>query len=324
MIINAAELKRRYLKRIAGIRDKTVYIGPEIVTLNVNLSCNLTCRFCGPQKPASWGAQPQPADYYQWEKFLRVVKDCIELKVDTIQFLGGEPTTHPLFRNLLRHLEDKPLKVKVYTNATFPAEYCTDVIRADHVVVNLSAADRETYFKLTGSDLFDQAVDNIKRLVLLRDSVKPDFCIEIVCVVNTINKDQQSRISDLAGRLGVHSVLFRRMQVSDYNRAIAFPEDDREQRSPPVCLSGWFNMVLMPDGKVSACGEVLKMPIGDFNKLDLKELWASERMMNIRLLGKHGKIQKMYDVCQSCPYYSENMAWMQDAAGLERNNRVSV
>lgn len=64
------------------------------------------------------------------------------------------------------------------------------------------------------------------------------------------------------------------------------------------------------------------MPVGDFNELDLRELWSSERMMNVRLLEKRGKIQKVYDVCQSCLFYGESMTWMRDSVGLERNDKV--
>jgi molybdenum cofactor biosynthesis enzyme MoaA len=167
VIIDAAQLTWRHSQRISGVRDKKVYIGPETVTLNVNAACNLSCRFCGPQEPADWGSQPKKSDFYQWEKFTGVVRDCVELNVDQIQFMGGEPTIHPLFRKMMHHLEDKPLYVKIFTNATFPSDYCSDVIRADHLVVNLSAADQQRYLALKGKDLFDQVISNVKRLGLL-------------------------------------------------------------------------------------------------------------------------------------------------------------
>ena len=53
MIIDAAELKRRYLQRIAGVRDRQVYIGPEVVTLDINNSCNLSCRYCWIHAPGN-------------------------------------------------------------------------------------------------------------------------------------------------------------------------------------------------------------------------------------------------------------------------------
>ena len=49
------------------------------------------------------------------------------------------------------------------------------MIKADHVVINLSAVDRQQYHDLHGKDLFDRVVNNIKRLVSLRDAGKPGF-----------------------------------------------------------------------------------------------------------------------------------------------------
>jgi radical SAM protein with 4Fe4S-binding SPASM domain len=120
----------------------------------------------------------------------------------------------------------------------------------------------------------------------------------------------------LAQDLGIDSVVFRKMEVSDYNRSVAFPEgsiESKEKKTPSACLSGWFNLVLRPEGNVSACGEVHRMPIGDSNQLTLKELWLSQQMMNIRLLGKYGQLQKLYEACQSCPFYKENIDWMKSS-----------
>ena len=73
---------------------------------------------------------------------------------------------------MMLHLEEQPLYVRLLTNGTFPLEYCSDVIKGDRVIVNLSAANRKQYHDLQVKDLFDRVVNNIKRLVALRDSSK--------------------------------------------------------------------------------------------------------------------------------------------------------
>ena len=94
-------------------------------------------------------------------------------------------------------MEEQPLKVKVFTNGTFPLDYCQDVIKADHVVINLSAVDRKQYHELQGKDLFDRVVNNIERLVSLRDAGKPGFIIEITYIVNAVNIDQKQKMREL-------------------------------------------------------------------------------------------------------------------------------
>lgn len=326
MIIDAAELKRRHLLRIAGAADKKVYIGPQIVTLPINTSCNLSCRYCWTHAPGN-SAHFEKARYFSWEKFLEVVHDCVDLNVDQIHLTGsGEPTIHPAFQNMMRHLEQQPLIVKVFTNATFPLEYCSDVIKADHVIIDLSAVDRQQYMDVQGKDLFDRVINNIKRLVFMRNAEKPEFVIEIAYIINAVNILQIEQMRDMAFQLGVNRVDFVKMNVHDFNKEIALPgggSNVENKRTPRSCLNGWFNMVINSDGHTSTCCRIHKMPLGDFDQMSLKGIWSSSHMMNMRLLGKYGQIQKMYQACQTCIYYVENTQREADLAGLRAESAPS-
>lgn len=250
------------------------------------------------------------------EKFLGIVCDCVDLNVDQIYIVGpGEPTAHPLFRDMMRHLEQQPLYVKLFTNATFPLDYCLDVIKGDHVLINLGAVDRRQYHKLHGKDLFERVVNNIKRLVSLRDAGKPGFKIEIAYIVNAVNINQKQKMQDLAFQLGVNEVYFSEMYVDEYNRRIALPEGAKEaekKRTPPSCLNGWFFMAVNLNGNASLCCRIHQMPLGDFDKSSFKQFWLSTRMMNMRLLGKYGHIQNMFKACQNCSDYDKNI-WRSQA-----------
>lgn len=327
MIIDTAELERRELRRLAGARDKQVYIGPHIVTLGISDSCNLSCRYCWIHAPAVPNRALQAKGVLSWEKFLEVVGDCVDLKVDQIHIVGsGEPTLHPLFRDMMQHLQQQPLKVKLFTNATFSLKYCADVIKADHVLINLGAVTPEQYLKVHGQDLFDRVVDNIKRLVALREAAKPRFLIEIAYIVSSLNIDQKQEMQDLAQRLGVNGVCFKKMVLHPYNQDIALsqgPPPDMEagepRTPPPVCLNGWFYLETGVDGSCCLCCRTPHIRLGDFDKQSLKQLWQSARMMNIRLLGKYGYIQKVNKACQDCPFYEESIHWAGMLAGLSEN-----
>ncbi|MBF0504773.1 MAG: radical SAM protein [Candidatus Omnitrophica bacterium] len=314
MIIDANELKRRYLKRMKGVRDGRAYIGPQTVVLDISNSCNLRCQYCEGHHAPGNPAHFHKACFFPWEKFLKTVRDCVDLSVDQIHILGkGEPTIHPLFRDMMRHLEQRPLKVKLFTNATFPLEYCSDVIKGDHVVINLSAVDRQQYRRLHGKDLFSRVIRNIQQLVALRDAGKPGFLIEINVVMNAFNIKQKQKMRNLAARLGVGMVHFTKMDVHAYNKGIALSKGPQlgvqpnAPRTPSACLNGWFYMIVKADGDVSPCYRIHSKYLGDFDQWSLKKLWLSKRMMNMRLLGKYGHIQKMYKVCGACPFYDENV-----------------
>ena len=325
MIIETVELERRYIQRIAGIRDKKVYVGPEVVALDINNSCNLTCQYCWTHAPGNAAHFDKP-NYFSWEKFVEIVRDSVDLNVDQIHITGsGEPTMHPSFRDMMRHLEQQPLKVKLFTNATFPLGYCSDVIKGDEVVIDLSAVDRQQYRDLQGKDLFDRVVANIERLVYLRDTCKPEFLIEIVYIVNAANVNQKQEMQELASRLGVHAVYFKKMNVHTYNREIALTDDLRsnsdgeKKRTPPACLNGWFYMIATSDANSSTCCRIPQMQLGDLKQESLKQIWLSPRMMNMRLLGKYGHIQKMFKACQTCPFYDQNIRRSKDLVEAEIN-----
>lgn len=302
MIIDAKELKRRHVLRLNGVRDKKINIGPEVVDLQIINSCNLSCRHCWIHAPGN-PAHFEKAVLFPWKRFLGIVRDCVVLNVDQVHIGGkGEPTLHPKFRDMMRHLEHKPLKVKLFTNATFPLKYCSDVIKADHVVIDLGAVDRNQYLLLHGKDLFDRVVKNIERLVSLRDAGKPDFFIEIVYIVNALNTGQKQKMKDLATRLGVNFVCFKKLGLHPFNRVIALPKNpkSKRQRTRSICWNGWFYVLVKLDGNTSICCKIQQMEIGDLDKLSFKQLWHSPRMMYTRLLGKNGYNQKMFKVCQTC------------------------
>ena len=298
MIIDAAELKRRYVQRIAGVRDKKAYIGPEIVTLELTNACNIRCQFCYADHSPGNPAHFDKAHYFPREKFFRIIRDCVDLNVDQITILGtGEPTIHPSFRDMMQHLENQPVYVKLFTNATFSLEYCSDVIKVDHVIVNLSSVDRQQYLDLQGKDLFDRVVANIERLVSLRDTSKPGFKIEIAYIVNSVNFNQIQKMKELAFQLGVNSVYFQKMREHVYNQKIALPKNlmselaEVEKRNVPASLNGWFYVLVTSDGYFYNCYQISQIRYGDFDKWSLKQFWLSPHMMKIRLLRKYGHVQ---------------------------------
>ena len=105
MILDRKELNQRYAQRLMGVRDKKVYIGPERVVLFINNTCNLSCRYCWTHAPGNPRHFDDPKRL-SLEKFVEIIDDAVDLKVDQIYLSGsGEPTMHPSFRNMMRYSE---------------------------------------------------------------------------------------------------------------------------------------------------------------------------------------------------------------------------
>lgn len=155
MIQNQRELKRRLVLRLKGADSGRTYIGPATVQIHVTNQCNLTCQYCYYHSPGSL-LRPAGENHLPFETFVKVIRDCVGLKVDTIYLSGqGEPTLHPRFCEMLEHLQQQPLSATIFSNGTFPLKRCQNILRAaDCIVINLGETDRASYRALQGKDLF--------------------------------------------------------------------------------------------------------------------------------------------------------------------------
>ena len=94
------------------------------------------------------------------------------------------------------------------------------------------------------------------------------------------------------------------------------------KRSPPACLNGWFYAIVKLDGDTGTCCRIHQMRLGNLDKGSLKQIWLSKHMMNVRLLGKYGHVQKMFKACQTCPSYDNNIKRAKALAELEENEQA--
>ena len=81
------------------------------VWLEITGKCNLQCVHCYADSlpTKGHGALTQT----EWEN---VISEAKELGVRTVQFIGGEPTLHPRFTELVRFAANTGLEIEVYTN----------------------------------------------------------------------------------------------------------------------------------------------------------------------------------------------------------------
>lgn len=87
----------------------------EFVWLEITEKCNLLCSHCyadsGPHQSME-GAMTKAL-------WLRIIDEAADLGVNGLQFIGGEPTIHPHFKELLARAASKGIRdIEVYTNAT--------------------------------------------------------------------------------------------------------------------------------------------------------------------------------------------------------------
>ncbi|MEV0444559.1 radical SAM protein [Streptomyces spectabilis] len=89
----------------------TPAIPPKVVELEITGTCQLQCMQCFADSGPSGTHGVMTAD--DWR---RVISDAAALGVREVQLIGGEPTVHPAWSELVDHALSFGLQVEVYSN----------------------------------------------------------------------------------------------------------------------------------------------------------------------------------------------------------------
>lgn len=310
MILDARELKRRQLLRLKGIEQGRALIGPAVVQVHVANKCNLSCKFCYYFAPGSPNV-PVGANKLSVKLFAKIVRDCIDLKVDWLNLSAqGEPTLHPRFYDLLRYAEQHPIAISMNSNGAFPLNRCRDILRADRIVINVGESDREHYKELQGQDFFIRVIKNIRELSKLKAKYNPRFQIVAVLIKTTLNAERLDATTKLLKKIGVDDVRSVKAEAWEYTQDIMLPESLSEP--PPKewlpCYHGWFYSSIRLDGHVNLCCFMQELKIGKVGEKEksFKEVWSSEAYAKARVAAVSGKGFENYVECKNCPVAFRN------------------
>jgi len=157
----------RYPDRVEAIKFQKE-IGPVHVQIILSDLCNQACHFCAYRDPTYTSSQLfhvegnyNPNRKLPTEKVIEILDDCVDLKVEAIQYTGGgEPTIHPDFNFIVDETMKRGLRWALVTNGVKKRSYAG----ASWVRVSLDAANAETYARIRSVDAshFDRACESIR------------------------------------------------------------------------------------------------------------------------------------------------------------------
>jgi MoaA/NifB/PqqE/SkfB family radical SAM enzyme len=320
MVLDEHEIKRRLLLRLKSIESGRLLIGPATVRLHIMDLCNLHCHFCWEHRPGT-PYRATSKNNFSFEAFENIARDCAELQVDAVHLSGlGEPTMHPRFYDMLRLLETS-FKVTVFSNGTFPIERCRDILRADHIVINIGESDRESYRASYGRDFFVKVIKNIRELARLKAQFNPDFCIEVVIVVTDLNEATQLRTEAFVKKLGADLV---HKKVA-YVRESPEGEDNVEFKGDwPPCYYGWFYSAIKLNGDVNVCCFMDRVTIGNVLTTSFKDIWQSEEYARARVSAISGDPFRNYYECANCRLVWDNKNYAKQMVKYNQIRKASA
>jgi MoaA/NifB/PqqE/SkfB family radical SAM enzyme len=250
------------------------------VDVYVTSQCNRRCTYCF-----------LPSDFFasglrmSVDAFSDVVTWCVRNGVDEITFLGGEPSLHPSFPEMVSLARDRGLNVRVVTNGArrFQRLLENGEIKPQslsRVAVSLDTLDQTVQDALRGRGAWRDAMDTIRLLSqhdILFDinitGVRPaldnidaliDFADAEGC--RRVNVHWPSRMG-LGGQLTAEQIpdrgeweeLVRRVANRVETRPDFFVEIERgilaeDDRLTGCALEDFSNLQILPDGRAYRCG----------------------------------------------------------------------
>ena len=185
-------------------------ITPTFVQWDLSNACNLRCNFCFYHiyPLTDWN----PKDQMRAKIVKRVLSELKELDVKAIEWTGGgEPTLWgdsdgTDWEDIFYGAKDLGFEQALVTNGTLLSDVGIDAIRDfEWVRFSIDAATPETFKAIKGADLFDNTIENLKKLLEVRD---PKNVIGFSFIVCRENHREIYEAAKLAKELGCDNVRF--------------------------------------------------------------------------------------------------------------------
>jgi len=136
---------------------------------------------------------------------------------------GGEPLMNKAVWDLPSYIKSKGMDCSFATNGSLiNEEVAREMMNCRWVGVSLDAATRETFEKIHGVDLFDRVVENLKRLVRIKEETGSKVDISYKFLITPQNYHEVYEACKLAKQIGVRDFHARPVDLErkDFDQAI--------------------------------------------------------------------------------------------------------
>jgi radical SAM protein with 4Fe4S-binding SPASM domain len=199
----------------------------------------------------------------------RVIDQGRELGVTMVQFIGGEPTRHPHFAELVDHTVGRGVQVEVFSNLVAVPEAMWQVLSRPRVRLATSyysdqANEHELITQVRGSHARTTAniIEAVRRSIPLR-----------VGVINVQDGQRADHAERYLRSLGVRRIDTDRLR--QVGRGVRDLRPDLSQLCGQ-CARG--KVAISPDGEVWPCVFARWMSLGNVRATSLEEILTGEAM----------------------------------------------
>lgn len=179
---------------------------------DITRHCNLNCAHCRSTEFYSDG----DIHDLSYEDNVEIARELYFNGVRRIHFLGGEPLVRRDFCKFVDEIRHLGIIWSVNTNATLLNQEIAQRLLhsgARVITVSLDGPTSEINDAVRGKGVFEKVCENTERLTALRNRHKKPTRVVISCTLVQQNTDEIGTMVDLAGKLGVNSLILSSLQL---------------------------------------------------------------------------------------------------------------
>ncbi len=240
-------------------------ITTRLLWLDLTRKCQLSCKHCFNESgPEGTHGTMSRADW------AGVLDQAAAYGISDIQFIGGEPTMHPHFTELLDHALTIGLNVEVYSNLVHVSSECWKLFQRKgfSLATSYYAAQAEAHDAMTERRSHRLTRANIEKAVQLAVPLR------VGITTNGSGRHADEALRDLAA-LGVDKARIRVDRIRPFGRGADGQAPDMAQLCGR-CGSG--KAAVSPTGEVSPCPMSAWLGVGNVKRAPLADILSGAEM----------------------------------------------
>lgn len=300
------EYREKYQK---SLNYQTSYSPLEFpLTLHIELinKCNLGCQMC---YVTNHSGTKHTLDQSLISRLSKEARDNGLAAV--IVGLGSEALLFKDVPEVFRQFEAAGVLDKfLYTNGTFLNEKMIEKILDSNITrvhVSIDAASADTFQKIRKKNLYQTVVDNINKLIELRD--KRNLKLPLVRVSFCVQKDNKHEVeqfktqwTNVADRVDFQLLLEAEKHVDELastGKIVSLEEKVANYEKTPYCALPFNSLSVWADGTITPCCafQGKNLALGNIKFMTLKEAWDGQKLRDLRGQFLSGDLN---NVCRYC------------------------
>jgi len=276
---------------VGGVYDLTAGGFPAVVRIETTNACNARCTICPHQR------MTRPVSTMDEGLFRRIVDECAARGCAEIHLHNfGEPLLDRRLEDRIHYAKARGIaKTKLFSNGSLLTEArARRLVEAglDEIKISFDGASREEFEAIRVPLKFDRIVENIARLVVIRNAAGSKLAILVACCSTS---DKTATMQTLE-RI-VDGFSFGRVHNWGGDEFAGKPQGVRK-----TCSRLWRTFTVLSDGRVALCcldydGKHVLGRIGPNSTI--REAWTGAAYARVRSLHREAR-QDEIPLCSRC------------------------